>query len=423
MHYVIIGAGPAGVVATDTIHRLDPRARVTLIGDEPEPPYSRMAIPYFLSNMIGEEGTYLRRDPDHFSRAGTRVLRKRVASVSTSTRKLKIERGAAVSYGKLLVATGSTPVRPRIEGIDLDRVHACWTLADARRIAELADTGKKVVLIGAGFVGCIILEALALRGVNLTVVELVNWMAPRMMNEGAGGILKRWCAHKGVKVRTSTEVTGIERGRGKFPLKVRLNSGPGLPADLVILATGVKPNTSFLTQSGIRTRQGVVVGRYLETSVPDVYAAGDVALGADLVTGKPQVQAIQPTAVEQGRLAATNMVRGNTLASRGNLNMNVLHTLGLVSSSFGLWSGTENGEEIEVSDPKNFKYLNLRFQEDVLVGASSVGLAMPHVGILRGLIQGKVRLREWKTRLERNPTLLMEAYLACAHGPNSRFEA
>jgi NADPH-dependent 2,4-dienoyl-CoA reductase/sulfur reductase-like enzyme len=409
MQHVIIGAGPAGVIAAETLHKLDPGSRVVIVGDEPEPPYSRMAIPYYLIDRIDERGTYLRKNDGHFAALNTEVRHGRVTAVDTKAGKVKLESGDDLAYDRLLIASGSHPVSPPISGVDLPNVHPCWTLEDARGIAALAKPGAKVVLMGAGFIGCIILEALAARGVDLTVVEMENRMVPRMMNDTAGGLIKRWCESKGVKVFTSTKVKSIESGKAKQPLKLTLDDGQSLEADLVISATGVRPNVAFLEGSGIKTDFGVVVDEYLKTSVDGVYAAGDVAEGKDFSTGGYSVQAIQPTAADHGRIAATNMA-GRKAHHQGSVNLNVLDTMGLVSSSFGLWAGVDGGDSAEQHDPDRFAYLNLQFQDDVLVGASSLGLT-EHVGVLRGLIQSKTRLGGWKKKLMDNPNRIMEAYL------------
>ena len=183
-----------------------------------------------------------------------------------------------------------------------------------------------------------------------------------------------------------------------------------MPADLVISATGVKSNIDFLKGSGINTDDGILVDRQLQSNVSDVYAAGDVAQGIDFSTGDYVVQAIQPTAADHGRIAGSNMV-GRNVVHQGSVNMNVLDTMGLISSSFGLWSGVDGGDSAELLDVDRYRYLNLQFQDDVLVGASSLGLT-EHVGVLRGLIQSKTRLGGWKQKLLQDPTLIMEAYLA-----------
>ena len=146
--------------------------------------------------------------------------------------------------------------------------------------------------------------------------------------------------------------------------------------------------------------------------MPGVFAAGDVAEAIDFSTGNRSLNAVQPNAVEQARIAALNMA-GRPVASRGSLALNVLDTLGLISSSFGKWWGDPAGETVELVDIEAYRYLSLQFQDDVLVGATAIGLT-EHIGVLRGLIEGRVKLGEWKDRLLREPMLVMDAYLACA---------
>lgn len=412
MHHVIVGAGPAGVVAAENLRKYDPASSITLLGAENKPPYSRMAIPYFLVGDIKEQGTYLRKDAAHFSGQNINVVQNRVSSVDTAGKKLALADGSSMSYDRLLIATGATPVKPPIGGIDMEAVYNCWTLADAHKIIDKAAPGSSVVLMGAGFIGCIILEALAARKVNLIVVEMENRMVNRMTNETMGTMIKDWCIKQGIEVLTSTKVNEISKGAGK-PLKVSLDSGNSIDADLVICATGVRSNTAFLEGSGIEIKDGIVVDDCQKTSATDVYAAGDVAQGRDYSTGEYYVQAIQPTAVEHGRIAAQNMAQGHNTAHRGTVNMNVLDTVGLISTSFGMWMGVAGGDESERVDKENFKYLNLQFKDDVLVGASSLGMTQ-HVGAMRGLIQTGKPLGEWKDKLMQDPNLLMDAYLASA---------
>jgi len=263
--------------------------------------------------------------------------------------------------------------------------------------------------MGAGFIGCIILEALAQSGAELTVVEMEGRMVPRMMNDTAGNMIKDWCESRGVKVHTSTRVTGITKGTA-HPLSAALSTGQQLEVDLIVSATGVRPNIGFLQGTGLETGQGILINRHMQTNDPNIFAAGDVAEGRDFSTGESSVQAIQPTATEHAQLAARNMVGQQGAIHRGSVNMNVLDTLGLISSSFGLWMGKPGGDSAELLNRDRFRYLNLQFDGEVLVGATSLGMTQ-HVGVLRGLIQTKTRLGKWKDRLLEDPTRLMEAYL------------
>jgi NAD(P)H-nitrite reductase large subunit len=413
MRHLIIGNGPAGVVAAETLRKLSPLDSVVLLGDEPGPPYSRMAIPYLLTGDIGESGTWLRKDSDHFPRLGITLKTGRARSVNTGKREVVLESGEVLAWDRLLVASGSRPNRPPIPGIELPGVHPCWTLEDARAIAARARKGSRVVQMGAGFIGCIILESLAARGVELVVVEMGDRMVPRMMPPRASALIQAWCERQGVRVVTGARVAQI-KAAGQA-LNVDLTDGQSLAADLVISATGVAPNTAFLEGSGVNCDEGVLVDERMESSVKGVFAAGDVARAPEFDTDRRIAYAIQPTAVEQARIAALNMT-GREAASPGAFAMNVLDTLGLVSASFGQWHGVphaQGGAWVEQRDEERFRYLRLEFRGERLIGATCLGLT-EHVGVIRGLIQGRVALGEWKEKLMADPTRLMEAYLARA---------
>jgi len=405
MKYVILGAGPAGVVAAETLVKADPDGDVTLIGGEASPPYARMAIPYVLTGKIKPQGTHIRKTDGHYEALGISYVQGRAISVDPGTGTVALAGGAKLGFDKLLVATGSSPIVPNVSGMDLDGVHHCWTLEDVEYIAARAKQGANVVLMGAGFIGCIILESLVERGVNLTVVEAEDRMIARMMDATGGDILKKWIESKGVTLLTSTKVTAVaEDGTA---LKVSTDKAGDLSADLVVVSVGVKANTGFLEGSGVEIDAGVLVNDRLASGVEGIYAAGDVAQGPDFGGGF-QVHAVQPTSVDHGRIAALNMAGADT-KYQGSLIMNVLDTLGLVSASFGHWMG-EDDMAVMIDHDKH-RYTKLAFHGDVLVGALSLGRT-DQIGVLRGLIQSRIKLGPWKARLRADPSLIAEAYVA-----------
>ncbi len=419
-HHVIIGNGPAGVVAAETLRKHAPHDRITLLGDEDAPPYSRMAIPYLLHGDITERGTWLRKDPQHFHQLAIELRRDKAKALDAAARRLTLASGSTLDFDTLLIATGSSPALPRIPGIHAQRVHTCWTLDDARDIAQFAVPGARVIQLGAGFIGCIIMESLVRRRVQLTVVEMGDRMVPRMMGETAGGMIRDWVQGKGVTVHTGARIESIESNPADLaaPLAVRLSNGQRLPADLVISAAGVKPNIAFLENSGVHCLQGVLTDERMQTNVPGIYAAGDCAEAFDALYGKPIVSAIQPNAVDQAYVAALNMV-GRQARLRGVTQINVLDTLGLISTSFGQWQGVPGGQGVELTDRSSYRHLSLQFDGDVMVGSNSIGTT-EHIGVLRGLVEGRVPLGAWKDRLLDDPTRLMEAYLASAQAQHRR---
>lgn len=236
-------------------------------------------------------------------------------------------------------------------------------------------------------------------------------MVPRMMGDVAGNMIRRWCETKGITVHTGTRVEAIDRPpSGSAPLQARLSNGAVLEADLIISATGVKPNIGFLEGSDIKCLQGILVDAAMQTSVQGVYAAGDCAEAFDPVSGQTIVSAIQPNAAEQAYCAGMNMAGGRAV-QRGVTQINVLDTLGLISTSFGRWQGVPGGQHAELTDHDGFRHVRLAFDGDVLVGANAIGLT-EHVGVLRGLIESGMRLGPWKEKLMADPLRLPEAYIA-----------
>jgi NADPH-dependent 2,4-dienoyl-CoA reductase/sulfur reductase-like enzyme len=398
------------VIAAETLRAQRPADDIVLLGDEPEPPYSRMAIPYLLEGDIGEAGTYLRKDADHFARLRIELRRAAARRLDTQARTVALSDGGTLGYDRLLLATGSAPASPPIPGIDSQGVMSCWTLADARKIAQAVRQDTRVLQLGAGFIGCIIMEAITARGAALTVVEMGDRVLPRMMPPRAAALIKRWCEGKGVHILTDATATRIDRDA--HGLHVRLAQEQTLDADVVISATGVRPNIGFLAGSGVATQMGILVDAQMRTNVADVYAAGDCVEAVEFATGTLFVNAIQLNAADQARIAALNMA-GRPTCSQGAMALNVLDTFGLISASFGQWQGVAGGDHTELIYEGAFKYLRLEFDGDVLIGATSLGLT-EHVGVIRGLIQSRTKLGRWKARLMQDPTQVMAAYLACA---------
>ncbi len=417
MRHVILGNGPTGVVAAETIRKKNPTDEIVIVGDEHERPYSRMAIPYLLEGKIAESGTLLRHDPHHWERTGISLVEARATAIDTSASVVRLSNGDALPYDRLLIATGSHPVRPPIPGMDLPDVVSCWTLDDARKIQDRLRPGAKVLQMGAGFIGMIIMEAIATTvnktGGKLTVVEMGDRVVPRMMTPEASRLIQAWSEKAGVEILCSTRVTSVATKAGGG-VTVTFGDGAARDFDFVICATGVVPTIDYLKGSGVEIGKlgGIVVDARMQTTVPGIYAAGDCTESVDFSTGDFMVNAIQPNAADQALVAGANMAGGAAL-TRGGLRMNVLETFGLISTSYGQWWGAEGGEHVEEVDAAEFRYIRLEFMGDRVIGATVVGRTH-HIGALRGLIQTGVKLTaEWKARLMTDPNKFMDAYLAC----------
>jgi len=410
--HLIIGGGTAGINAIRTIREEDGGAsEITLVSAER--PYSRMVLPYYLGRSIAESHLFT-ATPGTLARWGVKPqLGRRASALDAGHSTLTLNDGAKIEYDDCLIATGSSAVRPSIPGADGPGVHCFWTLEEARGVIREIKAGSHVVMVGAGFIAFTILNSVLALGARLTVVEIAPRVLPRMIDAPGAGIVEAWLRRHGVEVLTSAHLAKIESSGGRRRLNFR--DGSEIVADLVMMATGIKANLDWLDGSAIRVNRGVVVDDHLRSSVPNVYAAGDVAEGRNLVTGAPEVHAIEPTAMEHGRVVGANMA-GRDLAYRGSLLMNIVGVRGLEMASFGAWEDPSS-ESIVTIRPERSAYRKLLFTGDRITGGLIIGRSEDlwvtnDLGMLKGLVQSGVGLGRWKEQLRRNPFDLKTVFAA-----------
>ncbi len=410
--HVIIGGGTAGWNAITTIREIDKGdSEIVLISDEN--PYSRMVLPYYLSREIGESHVFTANEIRLEQLKVETRFGRRAVSLDPNANKIVLDDDEEIHYDNLLIATGSSPVRAPIPGADAPGVHSFWTLDQARQVAAELQPGTRVAMIGAGFISFTILNSLVGRGADLKIFEIAPRILPRMVDDTGAGIVAKWLTDKGVQVQAGVEIVSIEESGGAKILKFK--KGPDVEADVVIMATGIKANLEWLAGSGVEVNDGVVVNDHLRSSESNIYAAGDVAEGSDLVTGKNAVHAIEPTAVQHGRVVGANMAGVDT-SYPGSLLMNIVGVLGLEIASFGNWDDPE-AEAIDAVMADRPAYRKLLFQGNRMTGAIILGTTgdiwtTNDVGILKGLVYSGVDLSEWKDQLRKNPFDVKRAFLA-----------
>ncbi len=410
--HVIVGGGTAGWNAILAIREHDRGdSEVMLVSGER--PYSRMVLPYYLGRGIAESHVFT-APPARLAqlKVQTRIGR-RAAALDAAAKTLRLDDGAAIPYDDLLIATGSSAVRAAVPGAEGPGVHSFWTLPQARSLLAGMREGSHVVMVGAGFIAFTILNAILSHRVRLSIVEIAPHILPRMVDATGAELVEAWLRRHGVEVRTEASLTAIEDAQGRQ--RLRFGGGEELLADQVIMATGIRPNLEWLQGSGVRLNHGILVDDHLRSSIPDVYAAGDVAEGRDLVTGTPTVHAIEPTAMEHGRIAGANMA-GRDLAYRGSLLMNIVEVCHLDIASFGAWDDPA-AEVMAAARPEQFAYRKLLWRDGRLVGAIILGRAddlwtTNDIGMLKGLVQAGSGLGAWKEHLRRNPFDIKPAYIA-----------
>jgi NAD(P)H-nitrite reductase large subunit len=268
-------------------------------------------------------------------------------------------------------------------------------------------------MVGAGFIAFTILNSILALGAKLTIVEIAPRILPRMVDDTGAGLVQGWLEKHGVTVRTGAKLARIDETKGRQRLKMA--AGGDIVADVVIMATGIRTNLEWLKASGVKINQGIVVDDHLRSSAPNVYAAGDVAEGRDLISQANAVHAIEPTAQEHGRVVGANMA-GKDVRYRGSLIINIVEVCHLDVASFGAWDDAkaETASGVKADRPA---YRKLLWRGDRLTGAIILGPSSDiwttnDVGMLKGLVQSGVSLGPWKAHLKKNPFDVKPAFIA-----------
>jgi NAD(P)H-nitrite reductase large subunit len=372
-----------------------------------------MVLPYYLARDITEPHVFTANPSRLAQLKVTPHLGRRAARLDTKAQQLTLDNGTVIDYDDLLIATGSSAVRAPVPGADSPGIHSFWTLDQARAVLQGISTGTQVVMVGAGFIAFTILNSILKLGAKLSIVEIAPQILPRMIDRTGAEIVEGWLKRQGVEVRTGAQLQAIDDVDGRK--RLRFQESGDLEANLVIMATGIRTNLDWLAGSGVEINRGVLVDDHLRSSVPNVYAAGDVAEGRDVVTGERAVHAIEPTAMEHGRIVGANMA-GRALAYRGSLLMNIVDVADLEIASFGAWDSASADVSSAVK-PDRPAYRKLLWQGDRLIGAIILGVSTDiwttnDVGMLKGLVQTGAGLGVWKEYLRRNPFDIKKAFLA-----------
>ncbi len=331
MRAVVIGTGPAGITAAETLRRLDPNGSVVALSVEPFAPYSPPAMADHY--LTGRDATLYWKGLDVATRLGIDERREtQVTGIDADNREVVLADGQRVGYEGLVVASGSRLHAP-LEGADLPGVLDFKSLRTADELVGRVRRGEatSALIVGNGFIGVELSLLLADLGVDVTVVGRRNWVMPRVLDPITSTVAEDALSNRGVTLRLGVQADAFV---GSPVTGVRLADGTVLSADLIVAATGVKPHVEFLEGSGIVTDWGIHVDDRLATSVPGIVAAGDVAEAADWLTGRRYVHAIFPNAVAQAAIAAATLL-GRDVRYQGAEAMNSLKHLGVPIVAMG----------------------------------------------------------------------------------------
>ena len=391
MRYVIIGASAAGCKAAETLRRYAPNHPITVISEEAQPLYSRPLLTYVLSGEVSREKVWLKGE-DYFREWNFEpLLGEPVVRVDPGGHAVHLLGGRVVPYDRLLIASGARPRLLGLKGEELSGVYTLRTLADWQRLAAGLPQAGRVVVVGAGAVGLKTADALARRGLTVTLVARGAQPLSRVLDATAAALLQAAITRMGIEIIYHAWPEAIWGEAGRVTA-LTLNDGRELPCQAVLFSIGVAPNVEFLAGTDLAGPEGIPVDQQLGTADPDIYAAGDCAYAYHLLTGKRAGYHIWPAAVAQGRVAGANLAGAN-LTYDGLLPQNSLSLRGFHIITGGLGPQDAEGcETVSELDEGRGHYRSFIYREGKLVGLTLVG-AVEDAGIYFQLMAQQVPVR------------------------------
>ncbi len=400
--YLIIGNSAGGVGCAEAIREVDRRGPLTIVSEEPYPAYSRPLIANYLCGETSAERMAY-RDPAYYDRQNIEVLLGQpLIRIDPAERIVQLKSGLSLHWDRLLLAIGGTPIVPPTEGLQEHEYYTFTTFDDAMRLAARLPHVRQAVVVGGGLIGLSVTEALVKMRIGVTIVELAPQILGRALDSHAAMMARRAVESAGVRVLTGRTVARVHgRHSGERAVgSVTLDDGTEVPCDCLIVAIGVRPRVEVAAAAGMEVRRGIVVDRRMATSIPDIYACGDVAEALDFVTGDNRLTPIWPNAYLGGRIAGRNMAGAETLYTGGTA-MNSLHSFGLSIMSAGTVDpppGDAGYEVLRRQDPTRGSYRKIVLQNGRIVGMIFAG-AIDRAGIVFGLMKNGNSVDGFKERL------------------------
>ena len=392
---LIIGNSAAALNAVKAIRENNSTDPITLVSAEKHYAYSPVLLPYYVSKKIKRSALFL-ADQKFYQQNGVElILGNPATKVDPQNRQVQLASNDILEYDNLLIATGSSPKALGIPGEDLAGVFTLKTVDDADKLVKAAAGMEEIVIIGGGLIGLQAANALYAAGRNIRIVIGSRQPLSRNVDPSCAENVCQGIRECGMTILFETHAESIEKVKNK--LSVSLSSGQNLEADAVIIGKGVSANMQLVAESEIAVNYGIIVNETMRTNVPNVFAAGDVAEGLNLITGQRQVIATWPNACSQGRTAGINMT-GGTDKNEG-LSSNICGFLGSAVASVGI-TNPENDdfEEVVADEPAKGRYRKLVWnKKDELVGAVLMG-TVADIGVISNLIRKRVKIPREKRR-------------------------
>ncbi len=389
--YCIIGGGVAGVTAAERIRELDKEGSICIVGSESELLYSRVLLPDYVSGKITRDKCILRTQASFDELRIQLRLGIEISSIRLSHHTITTNAGEVIVYEQLLIATGGRPRGWTVPGADVLPVMRLQTIADAdtMRTFALDHPGAHVAVVGGGFISMEAMEALVLTGIKTSLLVRESRMFEAMIPPGAHALLARVLREEGVQLETTFAVQSITVEEG-VPV-VLSEDGRHVPVDALVVGVGIERNLSLAVTSAIPTNRGIVVSEQLASTVPNVFAAGDIAEYTDLTFSRPLLLGNWTSSVLMGRVAGENMTGGSAIYQ--HIPLYAVECFGVKIQLIGIPSTTEGIENIEQYDAENRTYLSLSLENGMLIGAVTMNRTRD-LGILTRWIKERKHLAD-----------------------------
>jgi NAD(P)H-dependent nitrite reductase large subunit len=365
---VMVGNGMAGVRTLEELLKLAPDLyEITVFGAEPHPNYNRILLSPVLAGEQSFDDIVL-NGLDWYEQHGIDLrLGRKVVSIDRKKRVVIADDGSSAQYDRLILATGSNPFILPVPGNRLEGVIAYRDIADTEQMMQAARTHSHAVVIGGGLLGLEAANGLRQRGMDVTVVHLADWLLERQLDKTAGELLKQALEARGIRFRLSEQTDELlDYGTGRV-CAVQFKGGDVIPADLVVMAAGVRPNTELAEKAGIPCNRGIQVDDCLQTYDPRVYAVGECANHRGIAYG------LVAPLFEQAKVCANHLAMLGTARYQGSVISTKLKVTGIDLFSAGDFMGGDDTETITLSDPIGSVYKKLVIKDDVLVGGCLYG--------------------------------------------------
>ena len=401
--YLIVGSSHAALEALTAIRMHDADGTLLLRTRDSHLPYSPTVLPYVVSGRSPADTVFLRDEAFFADQHIGYQTGAELKALHTQRNVAEFADGSEVGYEKILLATGAAPAIPPIAGIDEVDYHVLRTLDDATRLNGAIRQSQQAVVLGAGLVGLHAAENLVKAGANVTIVEMAKQLTDGYFDPVAAAMIEQAFTDNGAKILTGSRAVGL----APCPLGVRmtLENGSTLDADLLLIATGVRPNIAYLqgNGSGVACDRGILVDDSMQTSVANVWAAGDCAQAKGFFVEDKVMNAILPDATVQGRIAGMAMAGDAGLKKYpGGVPLNTYHFFGRHAISVGSSKPPEGGEVVARFDEAGGRYLKAVFKDDRLLGIFGVNEFFD-AGVMWQLILRRVDLSAVRERFLANP--------------------